>query len=260
MASADHIQSLREEATCSLCLEFYKDPVTIKCGHNFCRHCILRVSSSQGAACDLPCPQCRELCPQGELRINRQLQSMVDIVQQLPVQQPVKLQGESLCQKHQEKLKLFCKEDEGLICVICRESRGHRAHTALPIDEAAQEYKSQLQERLQPLRKEMEALLQSKQKEEEGYRTLRNKLEIERLKIMQEFDVMQQHLKEQEKALLGRLDEMDRSINGAENTHIAKLSSEISSINALISEIEMKSEQLPEDLLKDVRSTLDSWK
>ncbi|XP_010142918.1 PREDICTED: tripartite motif-containing protein 7-like, partial [Buceros rhinoceros silvestris] len=34
--------SLQDEATCSVCLEFFKDPVSIECGHNFCRACIVK--------------------------------------------------------------------------------------------------------------------------------------------------------------------------------------------------------------------------
>ncbi|NWZ27443.1 TRI41 ligase, partial [Asarcornis scutulata] len=45
------------------------------------------------------------------------------------------------CERHREPLNVFCKDDETFICVICRESRLHRAHTMLPVQEAVQEYK-----------------------------------------------------------------------------------------------------------------------
>ncbi|NXG64685.1 TRI17 ligase, partial [Hemiprocne comata] len=45
------------------------------------------------------------------------------------------------CEKHQEPLKLFCKDDGTFICVVCREARAHRAHLVVPVQEAAQEYK-----------------------------------------------------------------------------------------------------------------------
>ncbi|XP_073467000.1 E3 ubiquitin/ISG15 ligase TRIM25-like [Aquarana catesbeiana] len=54
MASAD----LRKELECSICLSTYKDPVTLKCGHNFCRTCISRVLDTQEGGCS--CPECRE--------------------------------------------------------------------------------------------------------------------------------------------------------------------------------------------------------
>ncbi|XP_073468224.1 E3 ubiquitin/ISG15 ligase TRIM25-like [Aquarana catesbeiana] len=56
MASAD----LRKELECSVCLDFYTDPVTLKCGHNFCRDCIGRVLDIQEGSGGYSCPECRE--------------------------------------------------------------------------------------------------------------------------------------------------------------------------------------------------------
>uniref|UniRef100_A0ABM5FIR5 E3 ubiquitin-protein ligase TRIM39 isoform X2 n=1 Tax=Pogona vitticeps TaxID=103695 RepID=A0ABM5FIR5_9SAUR len=37
MATTNPLESLQVEASCSVCLEYLKDPVIIDCGHNFCR-------------------------------------------------------------------------------------------------------------------------------------------------------------------------------------------------------------------------------
>lgn len=31
------VQTLQEEAVCAICLDYFTDPVSIGCGHNFCR-------------------------------------------------------------------------------------------------------------------------------------------------------------------------------------------------------------------------------
>ncbi|XP_077122665.1 E3 ubiquitin/ISG15 ligase TRIM25-like [Ranitomeya variabilis] len=56
MASAD----LRDELLCSICLCTFKDPVTLRCGHNFCRVCIGRVLDTQDGSGVYSCPDCRE--------------------------------------------------------------------------------------------------------------------------------------------------------------------------------------------------------
>ncbi|XP_068094174.1 E3 ubiquitin/ISG15 ligase TRIM25-like [Hyperolius riggenbachi] len=56
MASAD----LRKELDCSICLSIYTDPVTLRCGHNFCWFCIDQVLDTQEGAGVYSCPECRK--------------------------------------------------------------------------------------------------------------------------------------------------------------------------------------------------------
>ncbi|XP_073423474.1 E3 ubiquitin/ISG15 ligase TRIM25-like [Dendrobates tinctorius] len=55
MASA----GLRNELSCSICMEIYTDPVTLRCGHNFCRVCIDGVQDTEGGYGEYSCPDCR---------------------------------------------------------------------------------------------------------------------------------------------------------------------------------------------------------
>uniref|UniRef100_A0A8C8RPC4 E3 ubiquitin-protein ligase TRIM39-like n=1 Tax=Pelusios castaneus TaxID=367368 RepID=A0A8C8RPC4_9SAUR len=128
--------SAADEVTCSICLEVFKDPVTTLCGHSFCQGCI-NPSWREGES-DFCCPQCRETFPQKNLRPNKELRKRVEL--RLRSQAVGKLEGEGLCERHQEALKLFCEEDQIPVCLVCRESRDHRTHTVLPIEEAAKDY------------------------------------------------------------------------------------------------------------------------
>ncbi|XP_068111064.1 E3 ubiquitin-protein ligase TRIM39-like [Hyperolius riggenbachi] len=51
---------LSMESKCPLCLEIHEDPVSLRCGHNFCRVCIDRVLDSQEGSAGYSCPECRE--------------------------------------------------------------------------------------------------------------------------------------------------------------------------------------------------------
>ncbi|XP_069077187.1 E3 ubiquitin-protein ligase TRIM17-like isoform X1 [Pleurodeles waltl] len=140
--AAAQLTGLRDEATCSICLEYFTDPVSTDCGHVFCRSCITQ--SWEGRDGNSPCPQCRAISPGRSLRPNRQLGNMVGMLKQLHLP-PVKPPEENLCEKHEERLRLFCEEDQRMICVVCRESKDHKSHTVSPIEEAAEEYKVSLE-------------------------------------------------------------------------------------------------------------------
>ncbi|XP_073403390.1 E3 ubiquitin/ISG15 ligase TRIM25-like [Dendrobates tinctorius] len=75
MASAE----LRDELNCSICLSLYTDPVSLRCGHNFCRSCIVSVLDAQEAAGGYSCPDCRAEYPERPaLEKNRKLENIVE--------------------------------------------------------------------------------------------------------------------------------------------------------------------------------------
>uniref|UniRef100_A0A8C0JCU2 RING-type domain-containing protein n=1 Tax=Chelonoidis abingdonii TaxID=106734 RepID=A0A8C0JCU2_CHEAB len=84
MAAESPVESLQEEATCPVCLEYFTEPVTLECGHNFCRACISQCWEGSDTAAS--CPQCRETVQQRNLRPNRQLTNMVEITKRLSLQ------------------------------------------------------------------------------------------------------------------------------------------------------------------------------
>ncbi|XP_078497931.1 E3 ubiquitin-protein ligase TRIM39-like [Lissotriton helveticus] len=254
MAAAAQMGNLKEEATCSICLDYFVDPVMIiDCGHNFCRSCITQ--SWEGRDGNFPCPQCRQISPGKNLRPNRLLGDVVEMLKQFPLP-PVRPPEENVCEKHEEKLRLFCAEDQRMICWVCRESKEHKTHSASPIEEAAEKHKVKLQEWQRLLKKEEENMLESKVKEEEQYKAMREKLRTEKQKIESELEKLRQLLKENEQTLHRRLEEMEKNITIVENANITKLSNQITSLKALITEIEKKCEEPAWELLKDVRSTL----
>ncbi|OCT73696.1 E3 ubiquitin-protein ligase TRIM7 [Xenopus laevis] len=56
MAAAD----LRDELSCSICLSIYTDPVSLPCGHNYCRGCIGTTWDTQEGSGVYSCPECRQ--------------------------------------------------------------------------------------------------------------------------------------------------------------------------------------------------------
>ncbi|XP_053902626.1 zinc finger protein RFP-like [Malaclemys terrapin pileata] len=251
MAAENPVESLQEEATCPVCLEYFTEPVTLECGHNFCRACISQCWEGFDTA--VSCPQCRETVQQRNLRPNRQLANVVEITKRLSLQAA---RGDRVCGEHQEALKLFCEEDQTSICVVCNRSRAHHAHKVVPIQEAAQEYKEKIQAHLQTLREEREKLLGFKVTGEQRSQEYLKQTETVRQKIVSEFQELRQFLEEQERLLLAGLDKLDKEILKKQNENVTKLSKQISRLSELISEMEGKCQKPVSEFLQDVRSTL----
>uniref|UniRef100_A0A670HXM8 Tripartite motif containing 39 n=1 Tax=Podarcis muralis TaxID=64176 RepID=A0A670HXM8_PODMU len=233
---------LCEEATCPICLESFRDPVIIpECGHNFCRSCLIQCwGESEGEA---SCPQCREILQHRNLIPNRPL---ANVLEKLRLQGEKETEGKGkICEKHQEPLKLFCKEDESPICVVCDRSKEHKSHEVVPLEEASQEYKvgNLSGFPLGMVRKEREKFLVFKADAEKESQDLLMVAEIRRL---------HQFLEEQEKRILAQMAEVEKEIAAKREEHLARLSRELSSLDSLIREMEEKLQE-PESELLQVR-------
>nr|XP_028576179.1 zinc finger protein RFP-like [Podarcis muralis] len=258
-AAGGHIQRLRDEATCSICLDYFKDPVTIpECGHNFCRSCLIQCWGESEA--EASCPQCRERVQRRSLVSNRQLANMVEIAQNLSLQEGKEEGGKGgVCEDHQEPLKLFCKEDEAPICLVCDRSKEHKHHEVIPLKEAFQEYKGEICRHLEILRKEREEILAYQAALEKESKDLLKLTETERLKAVEKFRELRQFLEEQEKRLLTHMEEVEKEIAGRRDEQLARLSRKLSSLERIIQEMEEKSQQPASELLQDVRRTLQRY-
>ncbi|XP_034632174.1 E3 ubiquitin-protein ligase TRIM68-like [Trachemys scripta elegans] len=142
MASKTSAGRVQDEAVCPICLEYLTEPVTLDCGHNFCLACITKHSETctEGDYDPLCCPSCRAQIRRQNFQLNWQLANRVEQVKHLHVEAE-REQKVNLCAIHKEELKLFCEDDSEAICVICRESKEHRAHTVVPIEDSAKEDK-----------------------------------------------------------------------------------------------------------------------
>uniref|UniRef100_A0A670KE11 Uncharacterized protein n=1 Tax=Podarcis muralis TaxID=64176 RepID=A0A670KE11_PODMU len=73
----DPMRGLQKAALCSICLEYFQDPVSIDCGHNFCQACIAQCCDD--ARTRFSCPHCRRRSCKKDFRPNRELAEMVEI-------------------------------------------------------------------------------------------------------------------------------------------------------------------------------------
>uniref|UniRef100_A0A8C5WJE8 Uncharacterized protein n=1 Tax=Leptobrachium leishanense TaxID=445787 RepID=A0A8C5WJE8_9ANUR len=81
MYAAQKRNPLLEGLSCGVCLQTLQDPVSITCGHTFCRKCITQywqTPTSQGFLC----PECRKSCRRNQMTPNYQLASLISHIHQ----------------------------------------------------------------------------------------------------------------------------------------------------------------------------------
>ncbi|XP_064340596.1 E3 ubiquitin-protein ligase TRIM41 isoform X2 [Camelus dromedarius] len=374
------VQTLQEEAVCAICLDYFTDPVSIGCGHNFCRVCVTQLWGGEdeedrdeldreeeeedgeeeeveavgaGGGWDTPirdedyegdmeeeveeeeegvfwtsgmggsnwdnmdyvweeedeeedldyyledmeedlrgedeedeeevleedeeeeldpvtplppppaprrcftCPQCRKSFPRRSFRPNLQLANMVQVIRQMHPTPGRSSRGneQGICPKHQEALKLFCEVDEEAICVVCRESRSHKQHSVVPLEEVVQEYKAKLQGHVEPLRKHLEAVQKMKAKEERRVTELKSQMKSELAAVASEFGRLTRFLAEEQAGLERRLREMHEAQLGRAGAVAGRLSEQAAQLSRLLAEAQERSQQGGLRLLQDIKET-----
>uniref|UniRef100_A0A8C5SQ50 RING-type domain-containing protein n=1 Tax=Laticauda laticaudata TaxID=8630 RepID=A0A8C5SQ50_LATLA len=114
--------------TCPICLESFKDPVTITtCGHNFCRACLsCYYQGTERGGVGTPCPQCRKTFDHGQNIIpNRPLANVVQIAEKFRRAEEKNPPKVNLCEKYHQPVKISCQHQTVLHCAICGTTKPH---------------------------------------------------------------------------------------------------------------------------------------
>uniref|UniRef100_A0A3P9M712 Tripartite motif containing 47 n=1 Tax=Oryzias latipes TaxID=8090 RepID=A0A3P9M712_ORYLA len=204
-------EDLKKELTCPICLEVFKDPVILKCGHNFCRFCICLHWDENGGDYGFQCPQCRTVFSKRTFTKNYLVQNLVAKLDDLEClgssptpSKPVKADGK--CEQHGEELKLYCQTDKRPICVVCRESRAHRHHKVAPVPEIMNDMKMELKLRLMEFTWQKTQCIKVKTTDERTKNDVRMKKQRLKEKIEADVGALVQFLLDERDSLLESLD------------------------------------------------------
>ncbi|XP_042202332.1 zinc-binding protein A33-like [Callorhinchus milii] len=208
MASRLQAEIWTEEIICPVCLDFFTDPVSLGCGHNFCRSCVTRSCEKQAINC---CSVCQETFPEKNLRASWALVSLAEKARKLSLN-PTQTENKLHCDKHREELKLFCESDKKLLCVVCSHGQEHRGHSFLPIEEAVEIYKDKLISSLASLTQRKETGLQAEAKQKEKISQLKEQVNSLQTHVTGEFAKLHQSLTDREQRVMRDLRQREEEI------------------------------------------------
>ncbi|XP_052618900.1 tripartite motif-containing protein 30A-like [Peromyscus californicus insignis] len=229
---------IMEEVTCLICLEFLKEPVSVDCGHSFCRACITRnYESSKGKEGEGICPVCRVSYLFGNLRPNQQVANIVERLTGLK-SSPEEEQKVNVCAQHGEKLQLFCEKDMVVICSLCEQSRVHCGHQTAPIEEVAYKYEGKLQAALQEQMTNKKRCDEWKDNLQQERTFWKNQIQGDVEKVQMEFKRLQEFLDSEEKNEVQKLKQEEEDIMNSLAQSQSELVKQRESVRDLISDVE----------------------
>ncbi|XP_078272274.1 E3 ubiquitin-protein ligase TRIM39-like [Rhinoraja longicauda] len=234
MAAKDPVESLTEEVVCPICLEFFTDPVSLECGHYFCRSCITQSWDRERRN---SCPECREEFTDRTLRVSRALARLAEKARKLSLNRTEK-ESKLLCEKHQEELKLFCETDKKLICVVCAAGREHKSHSFMLIEEAVEIYKGQVKSTFESLRRKESEIWRTEEEQKESISEVQEESHNLQSQITSQFAEQHQILTEKEQSLLGEIRDEEKKIVQRMEKNLQEIQENLKSIQDELSKLQ----------------------
>nr|DBA34196.1 TPA: hypothetical protein GDO54_001778 [Pyxicephalus adspersus] len=221
MACNIKLPILENQLTCPICLEVFKDPAMLQCGHSYCRDCLWGLMKESHII--LLCPVCRQEVDYSSSPPNVTLKRLIETIKILSEEQATT----ETCPNHHNPLSLYCEQDEEIICGLCGTIGDHKHHHITPLTSVYSRMKE-----------DASALMTELQKDKKALEEQINKLINNKTRITNESDVFQS-------LICREFQELQRYI-AEEEAHFLKLVS--SKATELISNIEIQLEQKNEIL------------
>ncbi|XP_078422850.1 E3 ubiquitin-protein ligase TRIM39-like [Cetorhinus maximus] len=245
--SSSSCSGLKPDLTCSVCLDYFQDPVLTRCEHTFCRRCVQEFWSQQRRNI---CPICRKICPSDNLLRNRALAGVIDSLR--------RQEDAQLCGQHQQERSLFCHDDQELICCQCRDSARHRTHQVIGIEEAMARYKEGFESALNSLQDRRTRCEGLKTKSEKYMSRLQDWARQTECQIKNSFRKLHIHLNDEESYLIQQVRQEERDSSRKLQNMTEEVFQELRILRNNIHEIEMQMKDGVLNLkgLKDIQARL----
>uniref|UniRef100_A0A3B3YFR7 RING-type domain-containing protein n=1 Tax=Poecilia mexicana TaxID=48701 RepID=A0A3B3YFR7_9TELE len=203
---------------CPICKDVFKDPVDLLCSHSFCRECLNKWWKDKITP---DCPICRRISP----IING-------------------ISGEVICRPHGERFKLFCVDDEKLLCLVCQHSDGHYGHKLQPVNEVAQGRRNELRKALRPLLDKLKVFKEEKGNLDQTAEYIKLQAQQTEGRIKEQFRKLHLFLHKEEDARIAALRTEESKKTQKVSLKIDALSREIAALSRTIKDTEglMKAE------------------
>eukprot|EP00057_Strongylocentrotus_purpuratus_P021439 XP_011675913.1 PREDICTED: E3 ubiquitin/ISG15 ligase TRIM25-like [Strongylocentrotus purpuratus] len=206
---------------CPLCLDTFKNPTLLLCGHTFCKVCLEGYDQQRNGVNHMECPVCRKRTKLKENRIaglspNFSLKGLQD---ELHIDEQT---SQNLCPLHKaEDRNIFCEACEIFICIICfiKNHQGHRIIRKTDLKEGLRKKRMALIQDGKAKKSQIEELLKDAEQQKNGICCHLSKMEREiRDAYAKKFTTLQ----ENERKLIEKVHSIQRGSDKQLNCCIAQ--------------------------------------
>ena len=245
-------KNLKQQVTCSICLDTYTQPKTISCLHTFCCECLerhARVSQRQGK---FRCPECQAEIdlPRGnrfDLLPNSFLHKSLLGVLEAEDRRAISRQQQETCSQHtEERVRYYCSSCKACICPICV-TEDHRGHAFEMLEKAVQEDKKNIMSTVETIKEKANLFRAELRKLEKTSEDVEMIIAIAKQEVSEATEHVITKTRQQEKKLLESLEMTRRKRLKRVNSAKQELESLVKQMNQAV--------ELGENLVQ--RSTVD---
>ncbi|XP_061532915.1 zinc-binding protein A33-like [Phycodurus eques] len=242
---ATHSVISREDLICPQCTDIYCFPVLLQCGHNICKVCLQKFWEWKGCQ---ECPVCRVVSIPKRPPINLVLKIAADHYH-------LEKMSADRCHLHEEKLSIFCQNDEKPICLVCQMSKQHKIHECCPLDEAAKQKKEDVAGRMESLKKKLQTLNKTRETWEKTRTFIQRQADENNRAIREEFQKLHKFLIVEEDSRLQVLaQEVDVKVK-VMSLKLDSIEKQIKSLDSVISDTETRLRGADLSFLLDYKDT-----
>jgi tripartite motif-containing protein 35 len=163
--------------------------------------------------------------------------------------------SEVLCSLHGEKFKLFCLKYNQPVCLVCRDSKVHKSHDCVPVDEVVQDLKEELHTALKPLQKNLEVFNNVKLACDKTAEHMKSQVQHTEKQIRKEFEKLHLFLRDEEAARIAALREEEEQKSQMMRKKIDEMSRKTSYLSDAIRTIEEELKDEDISFLQNFRTT-----
>ncbi|XP_036377995.1 zinc-binding protein A33-like [Megalops cyprinoides] len=236
---------------CHICSEIFKEPVSLRCNHSFCRTCVHQFWEKTKSR---NCPICKRRSSMDDPGVNVSLKELADSYTGRK-KAGLAERKEIICSKHTERPMWFCVDEGTAVCSLCESPKHHSSHTVIPVEEAVSDLKEKLKRNLTPMQDQLVKCRKIKTKYEDMVQHTKKQLVATERQIKAEFEELHQFLQDEEEARLAALREEEEQKGKTMSEKLKIIQEQISSLSDRISAVEQELKEEDIAFLKKYKQT-----